>query len=369
MFGRHVERVSFTLEDLDRELLARGVRIPDEKRFVFPDVEGTPQRDTAMRQVESLYDEVEGLPQSDVLKGLSDAELLQKIVALISDHSGPRGIWGSDERMDVWEIEEERVKAAIDCVVSIWTDNHVFAVDGDQFQLDVKNYGRAYNLNLNEPFRNQPVSKGRLCTGFLVAEDVVATAGHCVNRKNVSTLRIAFGFQMLSATEPVVRIPASDVYRCVEVLERVYQRNGKRSDWALVRLDRKVKGRLPARLAAGEVAPGQRIYVAGHPCGLPLKYAPGASVHQALGGYFVADLDVYSSNSGSPVFDQQTGEVVGLVARGDFRDFRWTGQGVLSVRYPNMSFFSEGAHCTKVSEFGSFVADLKRKALGNGPGC
>ena len=40
-----------------------------------------------------------------------------------------------------------------------------------------------------------------------------------------------------------------------------------------------MKGRGPVKLrASGKVATGQKLFVIGHPCGLPQKYAPGAEV-------------------------------------------------------------------------------------------
>ncbi len=369
MLGRNGLFNKFTVAELDRELLVRGARVPDGERFVFSDIEGTPERDAIMKQVEAVYDVAEEMAPNEALSGLSDAELIQKLVSLTYEQKNPRGVWGSDERLDVWQIQDGLVLENVGCVASIWESSHLFAGEEGMLELDVKNFGRSYNLNVNEPFRHQPVSRGKLCTGFLVAEDIIATAGHCVNSHNLSALRIVFGYRMMDAWTPLTRVSADDVYQCVDIVRKEYQRDGKRSDWALVKLDRAVKGRPAARLVDGDIARHQPIYVVGHPCGLPLKYAPGASVHRVHDGYFVADLDVYSGNSGSPVFDRESGEVIGLVARGDNRDFRWTGQGLLSVRYPNMGIFSEGAHCTRVSEFRALVADMKRKAFTNGQGC
>jgi V8-like Glu-specific endopeptidase len=100
-----------------------------------------------------------------------------------------------------------------------------------------------------------------------------------------------------------------------------------------------------------EISSDQEIYVIGHPCGLPLKYAPGAYVCDVNETCFSADLDVYSGNSGSPVFDSKTHEVIGMAVRGDNMDFRWNGKGWISVIYPNLDIVSGGAHCTRVSEF------------------
>jgi hypothetical protein len=126
---------------------------------------------------------------------------------------------------------------------------------------------------------------------------------------------------------------------------------GSGSDWALVKLDRKVEGQSVATLSTKDISCGQEVYVIGHPVGLPLKYALGACDMDVSGAYFSADLDVYSGNSGSPVFDGETHECVGMVVRGDNRDFRWMGNGWLSVIYPNREIYSTGAQCTKESEF------------------
>lgn len=85
-----------------------------------------------------------------------------------------------------------------------------------------------------------------------------------------------------------------------------------------------------------------------------MKYAAGATVQEIAGAYFSADLDVFSGNSGSPVFDGNTHELVGIVVQGDNRDFRWTGKEWMSVIYPDPVFKSKKAHCTRFSEFGKY---------------
>jgi V8-like Glu-specific endopeptidase len=116
-------------------------------------------------------------------------------------------------------------------------------------------------------------------------------------------------------------------------------------------LDRNVEVQSIARLSGKTVYCDQPVYVLGHPAGLPLKYAPGSWVSDVEESYFTTDLDIYSGNSGSPVFDSETHQVIGMVVRGDNRDFRWTDKGWLSVIYPNPDIRSRGAQCTKVSEF------------------
>jgi V8-like Glu-specific endopeptidase len=55
----------------------------------------------------------------------------------------------------------------------------------------------------------------------------------------------------------------------------------------------------------------------GHPSGLPMKYADGAKVFGNFDNYFSTNLDTFGGNSGSPVFNAKTNEVVGILVRGD----------------------------------------------------
>ncbi|MCP4151268.1 MAG: trypsin-like peptidase domain-containing protein, partial [bacterium] len=99
---------------------------------------------------------------------------------------------------------------------------------------------------------------------------------------------------------------------------------------------------------------GEPVYVIGHPVGLPLKYSPGAKVSDTRAAYFSADLDIYSCNSGSPVFNSTDHTVVGIVVRGDSQDFRWTGKDWISILYPNPQFLSRKPQCTRSREFSRF---------------
>ena len=93
----------------------------------------------------------------------------------------------------------------------------------------------------------------------------------------------------------------------------------------MVRLKRKVVGRTPLRVKRDSKAKsGDEIVVIGHPSGLPTKVAGGASVRNDAGTYFVANLDTYGGNSGSAVFDSASGEVAGILVRGE-TDFRRVG--------------------------------------------
>ncbi|UCH93507.1 MAG: trypsin-like peptidase domain-containing protein [Candidatus Aminicenantes bacterium] len=346
------EKFPFELpvEELDRELIARGAQIPDEKRFKFADREGTPEREKIMKQVKQLYKEAALSPNKE-LSHISTEELVRTLIFKTREMDNERAIWILDDRKDIYEIDDEDIKRSTDCVVAICMKDDLIDKKRGLSALKVKNYGKVFNLCDSEPYRDQPISIGEVCSGFLVKDDIIATAGHCANENNVKNLRIVFGFKMSDYCTAVTQVPRENIYEGVEIIQRVYSGLDKEPDWALVKLDRKVEGHEPAKLSRNDIYQGLPVYVIGHPAGLPLKVAPGAHVCDISDSCFVADLDIYSGNSGSPVFCRQTHEVIGIVARGDNRDFRWTGKGWVSVIYPNFELFSKGAQCTRVSEF------------------
>jgi hypothetical protein len=356
--GQKKSPLEFSVEDLDRELIARAAQIPGHELFKFKDKEGTPQRDAIVKQLKRIYP-LSAFPSlNKALSDISTWDLVKILTFGTQNITNTRGIWFGEDRMDFFEISDKHVKRNTDCVAVICMRDNLIDTNKGFSTLKVKNYGKSFNLCESEPFHEQPTVAGRMWTGFLVDEEVIATAGQCTDESNVMNLRIIFGFKMLNSSTPVIKMSNENIYKGVKIIHRVYNRMGNMSDWALVKLDRKVEGQSIAKLSNQDVFIDQPVYVIGHPCGLPLKYAPGAQVKDIKEAYFAADLDVYSGNSGSPVFDRKTHEVIGLVVRGYSRDFRWTGKGWASVIYPSTNIQSPLPQCTKVSEFINIVDRL-----------
>ncbi|MCP5104395.1 MAG: trypsin-like peptidase domain-containing protein [bacterium] len=345
----------YSVEELDRELIVRGAQIPEAKRFEFGDTMGSPTWDTIMRQVKGIYDAAISQSPNEALSHFSTEQLVKMLLFKTGriDIDDLRGIWGKDDRQDFFQIEDEQVKENAGCVAAICYSNNFLNITDDLSMLKVKNYGKAFNLDSNELFHQQPIATGRLNTGFLVEEDIIATAAHCADEKNVTDLRFMFDFKMKAPSKPVTHVSNENIYKGVKIIRRVYnsRKGGDGSDWALVKLDRGVVGQRVAKLSKKEITLDQSVYIMGHPCGLPLKYGPGATVSDINKTCFGADLDVYCGSSGAPVFDSETHEVIGIVVRGDNRDFRWTGKGWVSVIYSRSAKCSNEPQCTRVSEF------------------
>ena len=227
-------------------------------------------------------------------------------------------VYGVDDRQDLYQVADLSIRNLADSVVSL-IDISSISDNGDgNSTISTVPFRISHNLCEGERFREQPTAP--FCSGFLVAPDIIATAGHCVNQNNLARTRFVFGFRMINETEANVVIPNNDILRGVALIVREEISTG--ADFALVSLDRPVTGHtiVPIR-RSGNIDDGEEVFVIGHPSGLPLKFANGAQVRDnSPSSFFVANLDTYGGNSGSPVFNENKEIVEGILVRGD-RDF------------------------------------------------
>ncbi len=347
--GQRKSALEISIEELDRELIARGKQTPGKEQFNFKDKEGTPGRDEIMTGIKESYKTAPG--PNAALADLSTWDLAR--ILIFKTRSGmdfTRGAW-SEDLMDYYEISDEPIEKNAHCLAAICMKYNLIEEKGGFVTLKVKNYGKAFNLCDLEPFRDQPVSAGAMCSGFLVKEDIIATAGHWVQENNITGLRFLFGYQMVDESTAVIRFAGENIYQGVEMIHRVFNLGSGNPGWALVRLDRKVKGQAVARLSKEEIFCDQAVYTFGHPVGLPLKFGASASVLDVHETFFEANLNIYSGSIGSPVFALDTHEVIGMVVKNENNDFRWTGKGWISVLYPE----GKKVQCTRVSDLIDFI--------------
>jgi len=274
-----------------------------------------------------------------------------------------KGIFGRDDRIDEYEVTNPALLAVGDATVAV-----VFRSDIDdngdgtsslpartlaEWYKEEDPTGTGNELCNSEPFRNQP--NPAIGSGFLVAPDIIATAGHLACDEDCTDTAYVFGVVMLDSDTPALRIDNSEIYYCSEIIAR----DMGEPDWALIRLDREVTGHEPLRFRAhGVINDGERLVVIGHPSGLPRKYAAGANVREnTASGYFLANLDTYHGNSGSAVFNARTLEVEGILYAGAW-DFVRDGRCDRSYTCPDTG--CPGLeYITRTTEFASLLGKPK----------
>lgn len=170
----------------------------------------------------------------------------------------------------------------------------------------------------NERFTEQP--NAGVCSGFLVGPDLLVTAGHCVTvADSCEKYSWVFDFKVDADSKTAgIDVKEENIYSCKKVISHALA-NGLGLDYGLIQLDRKVKGREALSVRnEGMITQQTPIVVIGSPSGLPLKVAGGAAVRTSTHPfYFSANLDTFQGNSGSAVFNAQSGVVEGILVRGE----------------------------------------------------
>lgn len=233
---------------------------------------------------------------------------------LIAASNGAKVIYGEDNRVDVFEsqdaayVELSRSTAGMISSSNIRTSGEETVISGSSL--------RSRGICASERFANQ-ISAAN-CSGFLISENVLVTAGHCIRtERDCKSYKWVFDYKVDSADQTNVTVANDSVYSCKRIISRSLD-NFSKDDYAVLELDRKVSDRRPLTFRkSGKVSIGEPVVVIGHPTGLPTKIADGANVRSLEGKYFVANLDTYGGNSGSAVFNANTHEVEGILVRGE----------------------------------------------------
>jgi hypothetical protein len=71
----------------------------------------------------------------------------------------------------------------------------------------------------SERFFDQPV--GPFGSGFLVTQDIIATAGHCILDKNIKNIYFVFGFEYKEKEDIDLKINKNDIYKAKNIIRYI----------------------------------------------------------------------------------------------------------------------------------------------------
>lgn len=232
--------------------------------------------------------------------------------------NAPKIIYGDDNRQDAYSVKNPLyLKLAKSTAVQVGLRNVSINLNL-QVVLNGGYLTEEMNLCATEPFTDQ-LSVGR-CSGFLVGEDILVTAGHCAQTQaECENNAWVFDYKITDPSDLDIntKVDPRNVYLCKKLVGQALDEETK-MDYAVIKLDRKVVGRSPLKIRReGKLKKGEKLVVIGYPSGLPMKIADGAKVKRTNNPvYFKTNLDTYGGNSGSAVFNVKTGVVEGILVRG-----------------------------------------------------
>ena len=230
-------------------------------------------------------------------------------------------IFGNDDRKDVFEIKDKKIYDLTPSVGILMKSKSLNLCGGsicdqivykDGFLTQATEVKISYKKSLcaDEKFSNQPMLG--FCTAFLVAKNIVATAGHCLKEYSIDEFNVVFNIAYNSpeSVDKDFFIKKQQNYKPVKVLENKYS-EGK--DFALILLDRPVEGINPIKFNDEKVKIGDTLFSIGYPRGLPSKVTDNASALRFDNEMLQANIDAFKGNSGSPVFDNKTYYLNGIL--------------------------------------------------------
>lgn len=235
-----------------------------------------------------------------------------------------RGASKYDSRIETGRLnpdkpEEKKIIANTLAVGIVIERDKIHAISPTDFQLDVSiTLGKRYKLCPGEAFANQPAIG--IGTAFIVGENQMVTAGHVFSQA-LDNYVIVFGYELYNKTGTYATIISKDQ---IFYPKKIVDRN-QESDLTIFSTDRPLNRTVLKIGSSTDVKLNTPVYMIGYPSGIPQKVALNASVHQNNDKqFFYTTLDAFQGNSGSPVFNMETHELIGVLVSGEV-DYVWRG--------------------------------------------
>ena len=236
-------------------------------------------------------------------------------------------VYGEDDRVEVFNHPDDDLRSiARESIVALIPTSWIERGPDGTYALapSVQSLGELHGLCPDELFVDQPAAA--VCSGVLIDDDLVLTAGHCIDsRMPCDGYAYVFNYHLDDPTHLAV-IRDEDVYSCARVVSDGRPLLGDYTpDFAVVQLDRPVEGaHVPALVRpATPLDQGESLAMIGFGSGLPAKIDTGGSVADPRADqldYFVANVDAFQGHSGSATFDSEN-RLAGILIGGRTPDY------------------------------------------------
>lgn len=233
-------------------------------------------------------------------------------------------VYGADDRVEVFDHPDDDLRRiAQESIVALIPSFRILKEPDGTHSLFGRKLETAYGLCSDERFVNQPTAA--TCSGVLIDDDLVVTAGHCIDAfAPCESYAYVFNYH-LDGPDQLAIIRDEDVYSCARVVAHGRPFAGHTPDFAVVQLDRPVEGaRSPVSIRpATPLDEQESVAMIGFGSGLPAKIDSGGTVadpRAELLDFFVANVDAFAGHSGSATFDSKN-RLAGILIGGLSPDY------------------------------------------------
>lgn len=226
-------------------------------------------------------------------------------------------IYGEDDRYNYFDKSiPEKIKDNLEKVACLIEKDRIVKSSQGVFELKSKGiYSDKVVLCGDVRFGTEPVVP--FGSGFAISNDFFVTALHCINKNNIKNVLIVYGYKMIDEKNCNLKIIETDIYEPSGI-----EYADSNNDITVIKVKNAFKKeRIVCCNKTGTVLKDEDFFVIGYPDGLPLKVATKASVIKRVSSNIhLFNSDTSKGNSGSPVFNLQSGEVEGIILGGESQD-------------------------------------------------
>ncbi|GIL16273.1 MAG: hypothetical protein BroJett040_00240 [Oligoflexia bacterium] len=229
--------------------------------------------------------------------------------------SSPSVIYSEDTRRNTAELKTaEELQIAHSTVALMKASD--FTTDG-QILRSNKNYTLSQTHHYCPSEKYVQETSQSFCSGFLIAPDLVLTAGHCIDSAQKCTETL-FVFDFVRTLRPY-STPSAKTYRCQKLISQTSRTSISGGDYALIQLERPVANRKPLQIDWNpNLQINMPLSLYGFPNGIPLKVDNGTlRLIEDNGNFIKTEIDSFSGSSGSPLVDSETHKVIGMLISGE----------------------------------------------------
>jgi V8-like Glu-specific endopeptidase len=260
---------------------------------------------------------------------------------------GHAAIYGTDDRLDIEQVQNSKLLEISKSTPALVPKSKLKLNEDGDYEFVGKTLQDYFNFCDDSFAATQPMMAN--CSAALIGKDTILTAAHCIDPEDGKTYSIEnyyVVFDYANYFSADFSIPSENVYEIEQVLHYEFDQTLFTTgiDITTLKLKRVVTDRVVLEIDFDEnYSIGTSLYLLGYPLGSPLKLSTNGEItDHTHNSSFAHNLDAFSVNSGSPIFNADTHKIIGVHVRGLGSNTSQTEASCFDWTKATPEFYDEG---------------------------